>query len=99
MRDAEKTAGSAADDKQISSSSSAVISEAAEKTDLENPPVLPTFETPDTIPDGGYGWVVVATVFFINSSTWGVNSVCTPIPSQSILELGSLTFPRHTVSS
>lgn len=29
----------------------------------------------DVPPDGGYGWVVVACVFWINAHTWGVNSV------------------------
>ena len=27
--------------------------------------------------DGGYGWVCVACVFFVNAHTWGLNSVCT----------------------
>lgn len=26
-------------------------------------------------PDGGYGWVCVACVFWINAHTWGINSV------------------------
>lgn len=30
----------------------------------------------DVPPDGGYGWVCVACVFWINAHTWGVNSVC-----------------------
>ncbi|GAA94245.1 uncharacterized protein L969DRAFT_16467 [Mixia osmundae IAM 14324] len=30
--------------------------------------------TIDVIPDGGYGWVVVACVFLTNSVTWGLNS-------------------------
>ncbi len=30
---------------------------------------------PDTPTDGGYGWVCVACVFFINFETWGLNSV------------------------
>lgn len=29
----------------------------------------------DVPPDGGYGWVCVASVFIINAHTWGVNSV------------------------
>ncbi|KAK3400238.1 major facilitator superfamily domain-containing protein [Sordaria brevicollis] len=28
----------------------------------------------DIPPDGGYGWVVTAAVFFINVNTWGINS-------------------------
>ncbi|KAI5800068.1 major facilitator superfamily domain-containing protein [Geopyxis carbonaria] len=28
----------------------------------------------DIPPDGGYGWVCVFALFFINSSTWGINS-------------------------
>lgn len=31
-------------------------------------------EREDVPPDGGYGWVVTTCVFFINASTWGVNS-------------------------
>lgn len=30
----------------------------------------------DVPPDGGYGWVCVACVFWINAHTWGINSVC-----------------------
>lgn len=37
----------------------------------------------DVPPDGGYGWVCVACVFWINAHTWGINSV-------SILDFGSL---------
>lgn len=29
----------------------------------------------DVIPEGGYGWVCVACVFWINAHTWGINSV------------------------
>jgi hypothetical protein len=29
----------------------------------------------DTSPDGGYGWVVVASCFTLNGFTWGVTSV------------------------
>ena len=29
----------------------------------------------DVPPDGGYGWVCVASVFIINFHTWGLNSV------------------------
>ncbi|OJI86767.1 hypothetical protein ASPTUDRAFT_493041 [Aspergillus tubingensis CBS 134.48] len=28
----------------------------------------------DIVPDGGYGWVCVACVFWINAHTWGINS-------------------------
>lgn len=31
----------------------------------------------DTQPNGGYGWVCVACVFWINAHTWGINSVGT----------------------
>ena len=31
-------------------------------------------EEADEPPDGGYGWVCVACVFFINAHTWGINS-------------------------
>lgn len=30
--------------------------------------------TPDSPPDGGYGWICVACVFLINAHTWGLNS-------------------------
>ncbi|EXJ77382.1 hypothetical protein A1O3_09608 [Capronia epimyces CBS 606.96] len=33
---------------------------------------LPKIDDPP--PDGGYGWVCVACIFFINGHTWGVNS-------------------------
>ena len=29
----------------------------------------------DVAPDGGYGWVCIACVFWINAHTWGINSV------------------------
>lgn len=29
----------------------------------------------DVPPDGGYGWVCVACVFWMNAHTWGINSV------------------------
>jgi hypothetical protein len=29
----------------------------------------------DVPPDGGYGWICVACVFWINAHTWGINSV------------------------
>lgn len=29
----------------------------------------------DVCPDGGYGWVCVTCVFWINANTWGINSV------------------------
>lgn len=29
----------------------------------------------DVPPDGGYGWVCVICVFWINAHTWGINSV------------------------
>ena len=32
-------------------------------------------DAPDVSPDGGYGWVVVASCFTLNGSTWGVISV------------------------
>jgi len=32
-------------------------------------------EALDVPPDGGYGWICVASVFIINFHTWGLNSV------------------------
>lgn len=32
-------------------------------------------QTPQPLPEGGYGWVCVASGFLINAHTWGVNSV------------------------
>jgi hypothetical protein len=29
----------------------------------------------DASPDGGYGWVVVASCFTLNAFTWGITSV------------------------
>lgn len=51
--------------------------EAEDKPSAEVEAVGPVVDVP---PDGGYGWVVVAAVFFLNSSTWGVNSVSIFLP-------------------
>jgi hypothetical protein len=32
----------------------------------------------EEIPDGGYGWVIVAAVFTINAFTWGQTAVTIP---------------------
>ena len=37
----------------------------------------------DEPPNGGYGWVCVACVAFINAHTWGINSVKLPSPNQA----------------
>lgn len=29
----------------------------------------------DVPPNGGYGWICAACVFFVNAHTWGINSV------------------------
>ena len=39
------------------------------------PEVLENKYQSDVPPDGGYGWVCVACVFWINAHTWGINSV------------------------
>jgi hypothetical protein len=44
-----------------------------------NTPVLPTgreIAQEDLFPNGGYGWVCVFCVFWINVCTWGISSVC-----------------------
>jgi hypothetical protein len=50
----------------------------------ESPPqTSPPTATPDendVPPDGGYGWVCVASTFWINAHTWGINSVRISIP-------------------
>ncbi|KAG8533321.1 uncharacterized protein KY384_002104 [Bacidia gigantensis] len=42
--------------------------------DVERSPTLSKQAQSDEIPDGGYGWVCTACVFFINAHTWGINS-------------------------
>ena len=50
------------------------------KNEKESFPVeIPGGSDDDVPPDGGYGWVVVAAVFFMNSSSWGINSVPPPV--------------------
>ncbi|KAI9722272.1 MAG: hypothetical protein M1812_001744 [Candelaria pacifica] len=50
----------------------------SEKTIAEEPcgeqVPIPTTETSDVPPDGGYGWVCVACACAINAHTWGLNS-------------------------
>lgn len=41
------------------------------------PVAEPDHKNPQDLPDGGYGWVCVACVFWINAHTWGINSVST----------------------
>jgi hypothetical protein len=44
----------------------------------ESTPVTePDHKNSQDVPDGGYGWVCVACVFWINAHTWGINSVST----------------------
>ncbi|KAI9045673.1 MCT family MFS transporter [Aspergillus affinis] len=45
--------------------------EAQRNTDAKS---LETKYQQDVVPDGGYGWVCVACVFWINAHTWGINS-------------------------
>jgi hypothetical protein len=47
---------------------------AIEHNGLEKVPTQVS-EQPWTPPNGGYGWVCVVTVWFINAHTWGLNSV------------------------
>lgn len=35
-----------------------------------------SYVAPDVIPEGGYGWVCVLSVFLVNSFTWGAAAVC-----------------------
>jgi len=44
----------------------------------------------DVPPDGGYGWICAACVFFINAHTWGINSVREAVSDE--LDV-TLTFP------
>ncbi|KAI9841761.1 MAG: hypothetical protein M1837_000422 [Sclerophora amabilis] len=44
-----------------------------ETTDLDQP-ATELKEEDDVPPDGGWGWVCVAAVFWINAHTWGINS-------------------------
>lgn len=44
----------------------------------EEQPVIDAIADPP--PDGGYGWVVVASVFMINAFVWGVAAVCSNLP-------------------
>ncbi|RAH45219.1 MCT family MFS transporter [Aspergillus brunneoviolaceus CBS 621.78] len=48
-------------------------------SDLDNPQLSAPLDAEskyeqDVPPDGGYGWVCVACVFWINAHTWGINS-------------------------
>lgn len=44
----------------------------------------------DVPPDGGYGWVCVACVFWINAHTWGINSVSRILNIRPSLRSGKL---------
>ena len=52
----------------------------------------------DVPPNGGYGWVCVACVFWINAHTWGINSVRSLVDIISISSADSFivlrSFPR-----
>jgi len=53
-------------------------SNVSEKSTALEPPERGSTEaikSSDVPPDGGYGWVCVASVFIINFHTWGLNSV------------------------
>lgn len=58
--------------------------------DLEKEPTSDT-QRVDVSPDGGYGWVCVACVFWINAHTWGINSVSAPSDCISSCNSATLT--------
>jgi MFS family permease len=43
-------------------------------SDGEHPSRIPSRQSEDVPPDGGYGWICVACNFLINGHTWGINS-------------------------
>jgi hypothetical protein len=49
------------------------------ENDLESPQLekISTWQTYEEskLPNGGYGWVVVASIFLINAHLWGMTSV------------------------
>jgi len=49
----------------------------AESTEISN-----AVEPEDVPPNGGYGWICVFCVFWVNAHTWGINSVSGPGQTQ-----------------
>ena len=60
---------------------------------LELAPIIPdhAVDVEDIPPDGGYGWVCTACLFFINANTWGINSAWGVFLAQY---LSHSTFPE-----
>ena len=65
------------DEREPSSTNNSIgpLEKALSCPDEQQPAVDPSAAGPPLSPDGGFGWVCVACVFFINAHTWGLNSV------------------------
>jgi len=69
-------------DNHISSLEASNSSEKSAVLDIPEQGLTEAAKPVDVPPDGGYGWICVASVFIINFHTWGLNSVSS-LPSRS----------------